>query len=234
MKSLAIDCAVSKIAVAAKNENVQTKLVLDVGVKQSEKLLPAIDYVMREVSLLPKDLAYIAVTLGPGSFTGLRLGLSTAKAIQLASNVPVYGIPSLEAFAFPYKNLSVGVLSLIEAKENEFFCAFYKNGSEILGASDVRFEDIIQKLTHEDEIVAVGPGSKAFLHLVHTKETVAPLFRNIVPEIDACESLFALAEIKIQQNKDALADFDGPLYIRKSEAEIVREKKEAEKSEGST
>ena len=68
MKALAIDCAVTKLSVAAKNEGNTIKLTLDIGMKQSEKLLPAIDYVMKEAGLSAKDLDYTTVTLGPGSF----------------------------------------------------------------------------------------------------------------------------------------------------------------------
>lgn len=79
MKALAIDCAVTKLSVAAKNESNTIKLTLDVGMKQSEKLLPAIDYVMKEAGLSAKNLDYTAVTLGPGSFTGLGLDLARSR-----------------------------------------------------------------------------------------------------------------------------------------------------------
>ena len=121
MKALAIDCAVTKLSVAAKNEGNTIKLTLDIGMKQSEKLLPAIDYVMKEAGLSAKDLDYTTVTLGPGSFTGLRLGLSALKAITLSDNVPLYGISSLEAYSWPYKKAIETVLPVIEAKEDEFF-----------------------------------------------------------------------------------------------------------------
>ncbi|MBR0476967.1 MAG: tRNA (adenosine(37)-N6)-threonylcarbamoyltransferase complex dimerization subunit type 1 TsaB, partial [Treponema sp.] len=125
MNALAIDCAVSKLCIAAKKENQTVKLCLDIGTKQSEKILPAIDYVLKEADLTPALLDYTAVTLGPGTFTGLRLGLSALKALNLANGTPLYGIPSLKAYALPYKSAIETVLSVIEEKEDQYFYSFY-------------------------------------------------------------------------------------------------------------
>ncbi|MBQ9538928.1 MAG: tRNA (adenosine(37)-N6)-threonylcarbamoyltransferase complex dimerization subunit type 1 TsaB, partial [Treponema sp.] len=127
MKALAIDCAISRIAIAAKDAEKSVKLVYDIGIKQSEKLLPAVDFVLRELNLAPSQLDYSCITLGPGSFTGLRLGLSTLKALTLACNTPVYGVGSLEAFAYPCQDYD-GVISVIEAKEDEYYYQFFSKG----------------------------------------------------------------------------------------------------------
>ena len=123
MNALSIDCAVSELTVAAKKDRQTVKLSLDIGMKQSEKILPAIDYVMKESGLTPSDLDYTACTLGPGTFTGLRLGLSALKALTLANNTPLYAVPSLDLYAHPYKSSNEIVLSVLESKEDEFFHA---------------------------------------------------------------------------------------------------------------
>ena len=97
MKALAIDCAVSRLTIAAKNEGKTCTCIYDIGMKQSEILVPSIEYVLSKVDLTSADLDYTVLTEGPGSFTGLRLGFSALKAIELAYNVPVYGISSLKA-----------------------------------------------------------------------------------------------------------------------------------------
>ena len=163
MKALAIDCAVTKLSVAAKNEGNTIKLTLDIGMKQSEKLLPAIDYVMKEAGLSAKDLDYTTVTLGPGSFTGLRLGLSALKAITLSDNVPLYGIPSLEAYSWPYKKAIETVLPVIEAKEDEFFYSFYIRGEKIRNEEDSGIEEILKQIDAESSVLVCGPGAKTFV-----------------------------------------------------------------------
>ena len=76
MKALAIDTSLTRITVCAKNDDKTAYLTLDIGMKQSEKLLPAIDYILSQVELKVSELDYTAICKGPGSFTGLRLGFS--------------------------------------------------------------------------------------------------------------------------------------------------------------
>lgn len=224
MKALAIDCAVTKLSVAAKNESNMIKLTLDMGMKQSEKLLLAIDYAMKEAGLSAKELDYTAVTLGPGSFTGLRLGLSALKAITLSGDIPLYGIPSLEAYAWPYKKAIETVLPVIEAKEDKFFYSFYIRGEKIRNEEDSEIEEILKQIDAESSVLVCGPGAKAF---VSRTNEITPLYslHCFCPENDCCESLFEIAEKMIAEKKEPLKDYDGPLYVRKSEAEIVLEEK---------
>lgn len=226
MNSLSIDCAISKISIAAKKDSFFTKIVLNIGTKQSEKLLPSIDYVLKELELAPSELDYTAITLGPGSFTGLRLGLSSLKALTLSNQVPVYGIPSLEAYAYPYKTAKESVLSLIEAKEDEYFYQFFLHGKKVSEPEDKTIEEIIKQIDPESSILVCGPGAESFCSRI---TEIAPLYsvHCFLPENDSTESLFEIAEDMIKNKREPLQDYDGPLYIRKSEAEIVYEQKQA-------
>ncbi len=225
MKALAIDCAVSKISIAAKNDLNTVKLVLDIGTRQSEKLLPAIDYVMKELELSPKELDYTAVTLGPGTFTGLRLGTSALKALNLANGTPLYGIPSLEAYAYPYRSAIEAVLPVIESKEDEYFYTFFARGEKLREEGDLPVEEILKQIDPEQSVLVCGPGAA---HFVDSVNESTPLYsiHCFTPQDDACESLFALAEERIKSGAAPMQDYDGPLYVRKSEAEIVLEKKQ--------
>lgn len=227
MKSIAIDCATSRLSVAAKKDDYSVKAVLDIGIRQSEKLLPAIDYVMKEIDLKPRDLDYTTLTLGPGTFTGLRLGLSTLKSLTLSHDIPVYGIPSLDAYSHDYRKDRKRVMSLIEAKEDEYFLAIYSSGKKILNDDDKTIEEILSLFTDEDEVTICGPGAYSFLNRARE---ISPLIRfNLYsPFYDGCSSLFELTEEKIKEGLEPLKDYDGPLYVRKSEAEIVYEKKHSD------
>ncbi len=229
MNALAIDCAVSKIAIAAKKDTLLAKVVLQIGTRQSEKLLPTIDFVLQELDVKPSELDYTAITLGPGSFTGLRLGLSSLKALTLSHNTPLYGIPSLEAYAFPYNAEPKSVLSVIEAKEDEYYYQFFLKGKKLSEPEDKAIEEIIQQIDSESSIVVCGPGAHSFCDRVNE---ISPLHsvHCYVPEIDATESAFMIAEELIKEKKEPLLDYDGPLYVRKSEAELVYEQKQLKKT----
>ena len=222
MKALVVDAASSCMTIAAKNEDIKASLSLDMGQKQSQKLLPAIDYVLSQVELKPADLDYTALTSGPGTFTGLRLAFSALKAIELAGNVPVYGIPSLDAYAFPFSAFDGTVVSVIDAKKDQFFAALYENGKAISEAEDTTAEKVAKKLDASKKILLCGPDAAVFAE--ELKKINESLNLTVYPSQPLCtESLFTIAEKMIEQKKEPLADYDGPVYLRKSEAEIKLE-----------
>lgn len=224
MNALAIDCAVSKLTVAAKKENTLIKITIDAGIKQSEKLLPALDYVMKEAGLKASELDYTVCTSGPGTFTGLRLGISSLKALTLSHNIPLYAVPSLEAYAWPYKSSLESVISLIEAKEEEYFCNFFVRGEKLREDEDLTTEEILKQLDAESDILVCGPGALTFTERVNMNYPMYSV-HCFHPENDACESLFEIAEMMIKEKREPMTDYEGPLYVRKSEAEILRDKK---------
>ena len=222
MKALVIDAAASCMHIAAKNDDFKASLSLDLGQKQSQKLLPSIDYILSQLELKASELDYTALTSGPGTFTGLRLAFSALKAIELAHNVPVYGIPSLEAYAFPYSCFDGTVVSVIDAKKDQFFAAIYQKGLEISAAEDTSAESVAAKLDKSKKILLCGPDAKVFadeLKKIDSSLNLTIFDSQPVPT----ESLFTIAESMIEQKKEPLADYDGPVYIRKSEAEIKLE-----------
>lgn len=96
----------------------------------SEHLLVLIDELMKSASISKKEITAIAVSIGPGSFTGLRIGLSTAKGFALALNIPLIAVPTLDGIAEAYRLMNTGTgtekfYALIDAKRNEAFHALY-------------------------------------------------------------------------------------------------------------
>ncbi len=205
MKALAIDCATEVLTVAAKDENHYVKVTMSLGNKQSEKLLPAIDYVFSELSLSAKDLDYTTLTLGPGTFTGLRLGLSTLKALSLSYGIPIYGIDTLTAYAYPYKSAIESVLSVLENRDDEYFYSFFVRGEKLNEIQDKSCEEILKQIDPENSVLVCGAGAKHFVDYVNMN---TPLFsvHTFAPVSDVTESLFELAEQKIAQKEKPLAD----------------------------
>ncbi len=224
MKALAIDSAAANMVIAAKNDNLTATVSLDLGQKQSQKILPAIDYVLNEVGLKAKNLDYTALCAGPGTFTGLRLAFSALKAIELSCNVPVYGIPSLEAYAFPFRNFPKQIISVIDAKKDQFFAAVYRGDKTEMEAEDTTAEKVLSKIDKNEEIIIAGPDAKIFVEILKKLEPNLKIFWTEFAPLPT-ESLFKIAESMIEQKKEPLADYSGPVYIRKSEAELALESK---------
>ena len=215
MKALAVDCATSRFAVAAKNGEDVVKAVFDGSaggkIKLSGKLLPAIDYVMKEAQLPPSELDAAVLTAGPGSFTGLRVGLSALKALTFAHGTSVYAVPTLDALAYPYRSAHQIVLPVIESRRDEFFCAIFMRGKKVSAEEDLDVQQILAKLDSEADVLVCGPAAPQFVELCLAH---SPL-RHVCyfsPEGDATDSLFAIADQMIVRGEPPLEETSGPLY----------------------
>lgn len=221
MKAIAIDCACSRLTVAAKNEDKTCTAIYDIGMRQSETLVPALDFVLEKAGLEKNELDYTALTIGPGSFTGLRLGISALKAIECAFETPVYGISSLETYAFPYAALGLPVLACIDANKDRFFAGLYKDEQSIIQDGDYDIPYLAEKLKEEKKIILAG-FEKDTTKLKGLLQPAAPDLELIQIPVTAVttDALFQLAEQKKSVGISPLQDYDGPVYLRASEAEI--------------
>ncbi|EID84477.1 universal protein YeaZ [Treponema sp. JC4] len=219
MKALAIDCAVTRLIVAAKNDDNMCAAVYDIGMKQSETIVNAVDYVLEKVGITAKELDYTCVTGGPGSFTGLRLGFSVLKALTLANGTPLYAISSLKIHAWPYLEADLPVLCGIDAKKDRFYANLTAGGKEILPDGDYELAAIVEKANQFEKIFVCGTDNKVFLKLLSENGLKAKVFSPKAQALSA-ESMFQITEKMIADGEKPLADYDGPVYLRASEAEV--------------
>ena len=219
MNILALDCAVTRISLAVKTDSKFISSTYDIGMRQSEILVPSIDELLKNADITAADLSATTLTLGPGSFTGLRLGISALKAIELAYGVPVYGISSLEAYAFPYLNLEYPVISCIDANKDKFYCRITDGEKTILEDGDWEVEKITEAAAALDKAIVCGPDAAK---LAEKLTSALPQKKYLLPASPAmtAESLILIAEKMIESGEAPLKDFDGPVYLRASEAEI--------------
>lgn len=239
MKALAIDSSSKNMIIAARNEENTFSVSSDISMKQSEKILPLIDFVLKEGGLEAKDLDFSALCSGPGTFTGLRLGYSALKAISLSNGKPVYAVPTMEVLAHPFvKNAALKektIVPVVDAKKNQFFAAAFKNGKKTIEAQDITPECFLEKLRKVDERVDAKNDAKiedVFGEDVFVVGSISKQFAEILKNLGlknvsyfdspflTTNSLFELAAKKIEDGEKPLEDYEGPEYFRKSEAEI--------------
>ena len=219
MKALAIDCAVTRLIVAEKNDDNMCAAVYDIGMKQSETIVNAVDYVLKKAGITAKELDYTCVTAGPGSFTGLRLGFSVLKALTLANGTPLYAISSLKIHAWPYLEAELPVLCGIDAKKDRFYANLTAGDKEILADGDYELSAIVEKANLFEKIFVCGTDNEVFINLLKENGIKAKI---IAPKVQAlsAESMFQITEKMIADGEKPLADYDGPVYLRASEAEV--------------
>lgn len=231
MKALAVDSSVSAISFAACCADKTALLTLDIGMHQSEKILEGIQCVLSQCGLQSGELDYTALCAGPGTFTGLRLAFSALKALSLAHGIPVYGVPTLEVIAYPYRQWPGAVIPAVDAKKQSFYAAVYRRGVLNAGPFDAAAETILDSVDPEEKLLIVGNDADYFAELVRSArpEQSVCTFSPVTGESGiagansggfSALTLLELAGKKFKAKEKPLEDYEGPFYIRKSEAEL--------------
>jgi tRNA threonylcarbamoyladenosine biosynthesis protein TsaB len=164
MLTLAIDCATKSIGLALLNEeDVCAEFYLNLERHHTEILLPALDQLFSMAGRAPEEVDLLACTVGPGSFTGLRIGVSTVKGLALAMAKPVVGISTLEALAVNAIPSHKLICPMIDARKNQVYAALYRIGPDSLpeAATQEKLVDV-EKFLHDmghKKIVFLGDGA---------------------------------------------------------------------------
>jgi tRNA threonylcarbamoyladenosine biosynthesis protein TsaB len=218
MRVLAVETSTLAGGVAlVDGERLVAEYLLDVSVTHSERLLAAIDHVLADAGWPPRELQGLAVAVGPGSFTGLRVGISTVKGLALALGLPVAAVPTLDAMAAALPWASLPVCPVLHARRNEVYAAVFRWDGE-----GFRRESEYLALT-PDELAArlseptllLGDGAEA-IQSPHVRR-VPPPWRVPSP---ACVAVLGRARLALGETVSAAGLT--PLYLRPSEAELRR------------
>lgn len=208
-------------------ERLLAEINLDVRRTPTEWLLQSIETLLANADLVKNDLDAIAVVKGPGSFTGLRVGLATAKGLALASNCPLLGISSLQTLAMqlPFTNMPVCVMQ--DARKQEVYTAPYQWEAGFPHATGeervVKPEILLSRIA--GETLFIGSGALVYRALIvrqlAARAHFVPAFLNL-PRAGAAA---ALALHEWEAGRVFSADELMPVYLRPSEAELNFESK---------
>ena len=162
---LGIETATEQVSVAiGGHEGVLGLFEVCRGRRHAETLTPAIEFVCRSADIGLDEISVIAVDVGPGLFTGMRVGLATAKALAQALRVPMIGMSSLDLLAFPLRHGVRTVVAVIDARKGELFYAFYRpvpgGVQRVSEPTCGNVEDLIGDLmARGDDVLLVGDGA---------------------------------------------------------------------------
>ncbi len=235
MKILAIDTS-SKICSVAilEDTDIIIEKNIDNGTTHSQKLMPMVQEILKECSLTLTDFDLFACSVGPGSFTGVRIGVSTVKAFCDVTNVPVTPVSSLEGLA--YNTLSSNffddtniICSLIDAKNDNVYCGIFRRENnntftqlEDLCAKNINdVLDILEKYS-SSSILFVGDGAICHKYLILQKFSKTTFIER---ELNAQTATNIGRAAFYKYNKGIYGDSNllSPLYLRKSQAERAME-----------
>ncbi|MCI8383567.1 MAG: tRNA (adenosine(37)-N6)-threonylcarbamoyltransferase complex dimerization subunit type 1 TsaB [Clostridia bacterium] len=231
MKLLSIDTASDICGISIlENEHLICQLDQNTGRTHSENLMPMIEQAFLQSNLTIDDIDFLVCDIGPGSFTGIRIGIATAKGFQDSLSIPCIGISSLEVLAYTIPTDGF-IISLLDCKNDHCYFALYerKNNhyTEILAPSTDTIENALKicKQTLSNSFVTfVGDGSIIY------QDNISQIFQNFAfstPEKNLLNSyslgLAGLDKFKKKKYHDVL-----PLYLKKPQAQKQLEEKSKE------
>ena len=221
MKILAIDTTSEVCGVAIlEDENLIIENSLTNGLTHSENLMPLVKEALEKSEITLKEIDLIAVSTGPGSFTGIRIGVASVKAIAEVNDLKIAEVTSLESLAKNIVESNNTKVSLIDARNNQCYCGVFDNEINLKKeymADDIH--NILESLKEYNEIIFVGNGAE--LH----KELILENFPNAKFSSENSQTAYACGLVglkKYRENQLETADTILPNYLRKSQAERLK------------
>ncbi len=247
MKILAIDTSSKRCSVCiSEDSNILIDLFNDDEKTHSVKLMPMVDEAFLKTNLSLDDITLLVCSIGPGSFTGVRIGIATVKAFSDAKDIPVVGVSSLESLAYNVRELAdenTLVCSLIDAKHSNVYCGLYNfsngNCKKILfttGSVEEIINEINSLASNYNRLIFVGDGNLTYADKfkeLFSKKAIFASKRNIDntkeinlpdPNLQNGASLIFAGINKYKKGEFGNSNSIHPVYLRKSQAERELEK----------
>jgi len=218
MRVLAVETSSLAGGVALlEGERLVAEYVLDVSITHSERLMAAVDRVLADARWPARQLGGLAVAIGPGSFTGLRIAVSTVKGLALALDLPVAAVPTLDAMAAALPWAALPVCPVLDARKGEVYTSRYRwDGGAMRREWDylaLSPEALAERL--DEPAILAGDGAAA-IRSPHARWLPAP---QRLPS-PACVGVLGLE--RLRRGDTVAAAALAPLYLRPSEAELKR------------
>ena len=194
------------------DEKILAEISQESKLYHSENLLPQIEQVLNIAKVEKVDA--VAVSIGPGSFTGLRIGLAAAKALAYAWKVPIIGVPTLHALAYHFPLTSATVMTLIDAQKNSAYVQSFKNAAPIDEVTVKPIAEILNAAGELGEVILCGDVLNKIKSLPDNV-TFAPINARMPRAVNVAICGKNLLDAGKVGN---VMDME-PLYLRRSEAE---------------
>ncbi len=213
------DCSIS----VCEDKKIVSEYRLSSGIPLSSSLIPSIDFILKNLNLSFDNIDIFGICIGPGLFTGVRIGLSTLKGMLAGKEKPVIPVTSLEAWAFKRRDKEGNIVPLIDGRRGEVYMSEY-NGSS---SSGLLIEVLPPMLTNVDLISDFLPQEKRYIFtgsgVLKYKEKISRNYESSVFESDKPFLSYEISQIALlKYNSGVYLNNSNdllPLYIRKPDAE---------------
>jgi tRNA threonylcarbamoyladenosine biosynthesis protein TsaB len=215
MNCLAIDTATDILSVALMTDRGWADASLDLGLRHAESLLGLVDSVLAQAGIARSELGLVACAKGPGSFTGLRIGMAASKGIAAALGLPWVSVPTLDALAWGHDCFDGAVAPIIDGKKGRVYSAIYLRGERQGDWLDTPLAKLAALLDTYPNALATGPDAELFRPFAAERSGFRVDERARNP---AARAIAVLGREIFLRDGPGAPD-EGPLYLRPVEAE---------------
>jgi len=210
----------------SKGRNITFIGYLDIKITHSERLMPMLDQGLKQSKISIDEIDLVTLANGPGSFTGIRIGLATAKGICFGRKIPLIPVNTLKLLAANLYGNKHPILTFLDAKMDEVYAALYSpEMDEIISPQNARPLDFLKKI--KEKVTIIGDGFEKYKKLINDSGIE---FYPALPHqhLALASNLIGLV---LQMKKIPDYDFEfisnlEPFYLRKSQAELMREQQQ--------
>lgn len=231
MRLLALDSAglVASVAIA-EEENLLVEYTMNFKKTHSETLLPMIDAMVELTGVDLKEIDAIAISAGPGSFTGLRIGSATAKGLGMALKKPLISVSTLEGMAYHFVESNALICPIMDARRKQVYTGIYRfvDGEFriVMDGDAMSVEELMQRVNEMGEqVIFLGDGVPVYKEMMEGMLTVPHRYAPLHLNRQRASAVAARAFDLYREGKVESAAEHAPVYFRKSQAERELEAK---------
>lgn len=210
------------------DKGVVAEYTSNIEVTHSERLMAMVDRMLKDTGISLVSVDGFAVSTGPGSFTGLRIGIATIKGISLATNKPVAAVPTLAALAWNLPQAAHAVCPLMDAKKKEVYAGLYRTGpagiETVMPEAVLPLAELAGRIS--EAVIFTGEGSHLFRQELQALFGTRAHFAPLSATVPSAASVAEMGRMAIMAGERADAAALAPLYIRRPEAEVAWEKRQ--------
>lgn len=199
-----------------------SEYILNMKTTHSSRLMPALDIILKDSLTDKNDIDGIAISIGPGSFTGLRIGLATAKGLALGLNKPIVGVPTLDALAYNVPYVSYQVCPILDAKKKEIYtCLFrYENNILVRKSSYQVISPLVLIENIHEKTIFLGDGIDTYGSILKEKLGELAIFAPKAQRLPRASIIAELGMEKLKSGEIMDIFLSEPLYVRGADAEM--------------
>ncbi|OQX28930.1 MAG: tRNA (adenosine(37)-N6)-threonylcarbamoyltransferase complex dimerization subunit type 1 TsaB, partial [Spirochaeta sp. LUC14_002_19_P3] len=205
---LGMECSGRIVSIALSSHGSFWEISMEAGSRHSEILMPMVAFLLESAGITPKEIHIAACAAGPGTFTGLRIGMAAVKGIVRGTNCIFKTVPTLPLLAAGREHWPGLVVPIMDARKQRVYAAAFQNGKQIIDDCDIALDDFFRSLPSGQKILVTGPDAKR----AEGREniTIDPLFHSSRgrPLVEMAAALF---ETCGEDSREV-----GPTYLRLS------------------